>query len=70
MLPVDYKKNLRENRQFSWKIMILGNYRPFGALKEITIFEKLFDYFNAHIKQQSLQGLPYSGSNFKKITPP
>jgi len=74
MLIFDYKKIMTENRPFSWKILILGKYRPFGAVKDINIFGKLLDFLKAHIKGQLLVALPYHDSNFyffaMAFTPP
>ena len=64
MLIVDYKTNLTENDEKSWKISILSNFNPLGAVKDINIFEKPFDFFKAHIKRQLLVALPYQGSKF------
>ena len=56
------------------KISILGNYRPLGAVKDINIFGKFFDFFKAHIKGQLSVALPYHDSNFNffamAFTPP
>jgi len=41
----------------------LSNFIPLGAVKDINIFEKLFDLFKAHIERQLLVALPYQGSN-------
>jgi len=55
---------MTENRPFFMKISILGNYRPLGAVKDINIFEKLFNFLKAYIKGQLLVALPYHDSNF------
>src|SRR6218665_389957 len=67
MLIVDYKKCLTENDEKPWKISIFGNFSPLRAVKDINIFEKLFDFFKAHIKRQLLIALPYQGSNFNVL---
>jgi len=55
-------------------VVILSNFSPLGAVKDINIFEKLFYFFKAHIKRQLLVALPYQGSNFiffaMAFTPP
>jgi len=52
MLLVDLKKIITENWPFSTKITIFGNFGPLEASQDITIFDKLFDFFKAHIKRQ------------------
>src|SRR6218665_2500334 len=43
---------MTENRPFSRKITTFGNFSPLGANQDITIFQKLFDFFKAHNKRQ------------------
>src|SRR6218665_3060150 len=59
-----------ENRPFSRKITIFGNFGPLGANKDIKFFYKLFDFFKAHTQKATVGSLPYQYSNFNCFTPP
>jgi len=41
---VHYEKIMTENRTFSWKLSIFGNFGPLVVNHDIKIFEKVFDF--------------------------
>src|SRR6218665_67180 len=45
---------MTENRSFSLKISILGSFNPFGAVKDINIFEKTFQLFESPYKKAAI----------------
>jgi len=55
---------MTENRPFSCKISILGNFNPLGAVKDINIFENTFQLFESPYQKAAIGALPYLWSNF------
>jgi len=53
VLLVDLE-NMPENRPFSRKITIFGNFGPLGANKDIKFFYKLFDFFKANTQKATV----------------
>jgi len=50
---------MTENRPFLLKNSTFGNFGPLRANLGTKFFEKVFDFFKAHIKRQLLVAIPY-----------